>query len=78
MGRKKRMKKPSKIEMKPKFKKGEVVWFHPEPTLDPKRKEKRTILEVDVTKYGVTYRTLPIEKTLFPTFNYESQFSKIE
>lgn len=63
---------------KPKFRKGEEVWFHPEPTLNPNRKEKRRILEVHVTKYGITYRTLSISKTFFPTFNFESQLSKIE
>lgn len=60
---------------KPKFKLGETVWFHPEPTLHPKVREKRVILEVFVSPYGVAYRTLKPDK--FLVYNFENQFEKL-
>ncbi len=58
-----------------KFKKGEQVWFYPNPTLFPKRKEKIKILEVHRTPYGKVYR---VKNSFLPSFHHASQFSKID
>lgn len=59
------------------FKEGEVVWFYPDPTCHPKRREKKPILEVRKVKAGKLYRVHPVNLTLFPTFHFASQFEKI-